>query len=678
MTPEILGCLKFRDNLYTELKSTTQDSPAYDTIKINLHTYRDIVNRNIRQAKAIYYTMQLEKYRFDIKRTWSTIHGIIHKSKSKADFPKYFLINGEKVNDSQEIANQFNEYFSNIGPKLSNSIIYEGNKSVQSYLKSQIMFSFSFQIVQEKDILDTVKDLSSKTSCGYDNTSTQLLKLIIPSISQSISLIVNQSLNTGIFPDNLKIAKVIPLFKKGDTHTFDNYRPISLLPAISKIFEKIACKQLYKYFTDHKLLYENQYGFRKDHSTELASLEISDRILHDLDNSKIPISVFLDLSKAFDTLDHSILTTKLKYYGINGTALEWFRSYLSNRKQFVDFNGTYSTMSSINTGVPQGSILGPLLFIIYINDIHEASDKFHAIVYADDTNLLNSLCTFDTTANRNSYNKTTISQNINLELDKIHEWLVINKLSLNVKKTTYMLFHHRQKSIEHLLPSLKIKNCDIARVSSFNFLGLNLDEHMSWNSHINKVSNRISRSLGVMNRIKRFLPTYALKLMYNSLILPHLQYSILTWGYKADRLIKLQKRAVRIVTCSKYNSHTDPLFRKLNILKLTDIFVLCNLKFYFKYEGGTLPHYFTHMFQEHQHAYFTRHRGGFYQCKPNTSSGIKCIRYFLPSLLSDTPACIKDKVHSHSFKGFTGYIKQHFINQYSTECSIQNCYICNR
>ena len=193
-------------------------------------------------------------------------------------------------------------------------------------------------------------------------------------------------LSTGIFPDRLKIAKIIPLLKKEDPHKFDNYRPISLLPAFSKIFEKAVFIQLYEYFNKNNLLYKSQYGFRTLHSTKLASLEIIDIIGKDLDNGKLPIGVFLDLSKAFDTLDHTILLDKLLYYGIKGTELAWFKSYLTNRTQFVSYNGTNSRTLTITTGVPQGSILGPLLFIIYMNDIHNASSKFHAILFADDTN----------------------------------------------------------------------------------------------------------------------------------------------------------------------------------------------------------------------------------------------------------------------------------------------------
>ena len=430
----------------------------------------------------------------------------------------------------------------------------------------------------------------------------------------------------------------------------------------------------------NKLLYVSQYGFRQEHSTELASLEFTDRIMHHLDNKKIPITIFLDLSKAFDTLDHSILLDKLQYYGVKNSALNWFSSYLSDRFQYVDYNGTMSSKLPLSTGVPQGSILGPLMFIIYMNDIYKVSDKFYSILYADDTTLESPLCTFDISALNNKFNRDTLSENINNELNLVYEWLCLNKLSLNIKKTKFMLFHNRQKNIESVIPKLTINNHNIERVTDFNFLGLTIDQHMSWNNHINKISVKITKTIGILSRLKRFLPQKILLMIYNSLIMPHIQYSILCWGYKNDRILKLQKRALRLITNSKYNAHSEPLFKNLKCLKVCDLFKLKLLKFYYKLEKGEIPHYFQNMFTPVAltHNYSTRFRRLTDLPQSKTTTGSNCIRYTLPKHLTTTPACIKEKVATHSPQGFSNYIKQYLLNQYNENCTIVNCYICNQ
>ena len=283
--------------------------------KLNLKTYNNILGKSIRLAKQKYYSEIFEKHKLDIKKTWRSINEVLLKAKKANDLPSYLMIENEKIENNLEIATKFNDFFVNIGPTLSEKI-KSPNKSFTSYLKQKISFTFRFATLTPEEVLKSIQKLKTKSSTGHDGISTKLLKRISQSISTVLTLIINQSLFSGIFPDKLKIAKIIPLYKKGDSHVLDNYRPISLLPALSKVFERVVFKQLYAYFTSKKLLYKSQYGFREDHSTELATLEFIDKISQDLDNGKIPIALFLDLSKAFDTLNHEILLTKLDYYGI--------------------------------------------------------------------------------------------------------------------------------------------------------------------------------------------------------------------------------------------------------------------------------------------------------------------------------------------------------------------------
>ena len=314
-----------------------------------------------------------------------------------------------------------------------------------------------------------------------------------------------------------------------------------------------------------------------------------------------------------------------------------------------------------------------------MNDIYKVSNKFHSILYADDTTLESPLCTFDTSATNHKYNLDLLSNNINLELNLVYEWLCLNKLSLNVKKTKYMLFHNRQRNIDSVIPSLHINNHFIDRVKDFNFLGITIDQHMSWDAHLNKISSKISRTIGILSRLKKFLPREILLMIYNALIVPHIQYGILCWGHKYNRIWKLQKRALRFITRSKYNAHTDPLHKILNCLNVPDIYKLNTLKFYYKIENDKIPHYFKDMFTETilTHNHDTRFKHITNLNAPKTASGSYCIRYSLPSILKDVPSCILEKVSTHSLQGFSNYIKNYFIKTYKETCNEENCYICN-
>ena len=446
-----------------------------------------------------------------------------------------------------------------------------------------------------------------------------------------------------------------------------------MLSSISKVVEKCVFNQLYWYFESNNLLFDSQYGYRKLHSTESACLELVDKIMNHLDKAETPFCFFLDLSKAFDTLNHEILLKKLQHYGVQGTALNWFKSYLSNRVQFVEIDGITSRSKNIDNGVPQGSILGPLLFIIYMNDINNASHKFQAILYADDTSLSSILKTFW------EGNSSLTSKNINDEILLIHDWLLANKLSLNINKTKFMIFRHPQKSVNHILNlKVHINGQEIDRVDKFEFLGLTITETMSWKPHIEKLSNKISRVIGVLSRCKRYLDQSVMLKIYNSLILSRINYCITCWGFENKRIYKLQKKALRSICKSKYNAHTDPLFKKLNTLKVKDIFHSHCLKFYYQYENNNIPSYFKNMIIETRpnHTYNTRQSNEPRRIHTNYVSTNKILRYYLQVFIKDIPSNIKNLVYTNSLKSVKYRFKQYMLSSYKTECTIQNCYVC--
>ena len=673
MTDGILKSLVYRDKLLIKHRKIKKNTEEFDISKENLKSFNTILKRSIREAKTNFYFTIFEKYKFDIKNTWKNINNLISKSNRKEI--RQLVINGEKVDDKQRIADEFNIFFANIGAKLASSIDTNNKKPYNHYLNKTITTNFDFKLYEIEDTEKLIKSLKSKDSFGYDGISMKLIKSISQGILLPLTFILNQSLLTGIFPDSLKIAKVIPLHKKENRELMDNYRPVSLLNAFSKVFERAAYNQLYKYFQDNDLFYTHQYGFRTQHSTELASNELIDLIYKDLDDKKNPIVVYMDLSKAFDTLDHKMLISKLKYYGIQGAALTWFTNYLENRQQYVEVNGHKSSCLPLTTGVPQGSILGPLLFLIYMNDIPNSSDIFNFLLFADDTSLKSCL-----DIKKTNFSLPHTADIINQELQKVHDWLAVNKLSLNVKKTKFMVFHTSQKNIKAYIPKLKIGGGDIERVTNFNFLGLKLNEKMSWKPHVDMISNKVSKYIGVLNRLKRQLPGFILKTIYISIIQSNLNYSITAWGFNCGRLKRIQKKAIRIVCDSKYLGHSTPLLKKAGILRLEDLFKLNMLKWYHKYVNKKLPKYFLDFeikSQNQIHDHDTRSSNTISTPVPRLHCARRCLRNYISIIINSMPKIVIDKVQTHSLKGFSVYTKNYFLSNYNTTCVQENCYSCS-
>ena len=407
--------------------------------------------------------------------------------------------------------------------------------------------------------------LKTKTSSGIDNISSKLLKEIRATIIVPLVTIINKSLTEGIVPDQMKLAKVIPVFKAKDKQMFNNYRPISLLPCISKILEKVIHKRLYNFLTSNEVLYLSQYGFRPKHSTVHAVTELMYNVLTALENDDYTLSVFLDLSKAFDTIDHSILLKKLDFYGIRGVALNWFRSYLLNRQQLVKLNKTESNTMVVTCGVPQGSVLGPLLFIIYTNDLPINIKHAKSILFADDTTLYySSKCIQD------------LYHTMNSELDILSDWFKANKLSLNAKKTNYMIFKKQRNLQINTNIDILIDSTILEKSNTVKFLGIYIDDKLTWQDHIEHCRKKMSSGVYALNATKHLLSQSNLKIIYYSLIHPYLTYGILLWGnaYKKhiQKVLILQKKAIRSITNSTYNEHTAPLYKQLMIPILNDIY----------------------------------------------------------------------------------------------------------
>ena len=342
------------------MQTDTDDVELFNRRKEEFKLYRTNLRKSIRNTKRTYFEHIFTQNKNDIKKTWKILNETLSRN-TKKQIRQEFSINNQLVSDPEVIANSFNEYFVSIGRKLAEKI--QPAQHFSSYLNVPSETVFNFVPVTEQNISDIIKNLKNKSSYGHDCLSNILIKRIQNVLIEPLTFLINQSLSKGIFPNELKISRVKPLYKSGNSSLLSNYRPISVLSSISKVYEYVVFKQLLNYMECSKLFYTDQYGFRPDHSTELAAARFVNELVVDMDNYKIPTSVLIDLSKAFDTLNHDILISKLKHYGVFGVELNFFSNYLSGRVQYDEFLDSVSDTQHIGMGVPQGSILGPLLFL---------------------------------------------------------------------------------------------------------------------------------------------------------------------------------------------------------------------------------------------------------------------------------------------------------------------------
>ena len=471
--------------------------------------------------------------------------------------------------------------------------------------------------ITEEEILNVVLNMSNKTSTDCYNINMETVKKCIDVIVKPLTNIFNKSFNTGVFPDSMKTAKVVPIFKSGNKSEFTNYRPISLLPQFSKILEKLFDIRFESFLKKNNVLNESQYGFRSGRSTLMALTEMLEEITTAKDKKMSTVAVFIDLKKAFDTLNHEILVNKLYHYGIRGIVLEWIVSYLSKRKQFVQINDISSEHKTIRCGVPQGSVLGPKLFNIYINDLCNVSSMLRCVLFADDTTIICS-----------KYDLKELCTEVNNELNKVSDWFNINKLSLNLNKTNFMLFASSKSSV--YVP-ITIKNTHLERVYLTKILGIYIDQNLTWKHHVSYVLNKLSKCVGILHRVQHLLGREPLYKLYCSLFLPYITYCSMVWGntYHSNILpifIK-QKKAMRIVCKVKSDHHSAELFANMNSLNFFQIVELQSATFMYKAFHQLLPcnlqKYFT--IKSNVYGIETKQKNMLYQSYVRTTKKQHCI-----------------------------------------------------
>lgn len=443
--------------------------------------------------------------------------------------------------DKKCIANAFNKFFTSAATRLLDAIRSTcGSTQVSRKSSTRAYPAFRFEEASESFVKTQLKGLKAGKATGLDNIPARLLIDSAEIVAAPITLLINTSLTSGQVPADWKAARVVPLFKSGKVVDMDNYRPISILPVLSKILERAVHKQLYHYLQLHKILSPYQCGFRKNNSTEFAALSFAETIRRNIDQGRLTGAVFIDLRKAFDTVRHDLLLDKLSNLGVVDRELKWFKDYLRDRTQVVEFQGVSSDPEGVVVGVPQGSILGPLLFILHVNDLPDAAVQCSVLMYADDTVLFYS-----------AKQASVIEEKLNEELASIGRWLHENSLFLNVAKTEAMLFGTAPRLSDVDSFSITINGSQIKQVSQFKYLGVVFDERLSWNDHIKYLLTKAGKRVGILGRIRYNISYASANTIYTSLIRPIIEYCDSVWGccgqVNSRSIEALQRRAARIV-----------------------------------------------------------------------------------------------------------------------------------
>ena len=503
-------------------------------IKKQYLEYKNKLQKILRSAERKYYHQLIEEHKSNLTSSWRILKMVINRNKVKKNVIS-FKDNNSVIDDPTAVASRFNNFFTNIGPTLAKAIP-KSNSSPVEYLNDKVKESILFSPVLENEVNMILNNLKN-SAAEWDGFEPKIVKGIKNSILTPLVHICNLSITTGIVPNHMKIANVVPIFKSGDDALFTNYRPVSVLPIFSKVLERLVYNRLIAFLDKYKVIYEYQFGFRKKYSTHLALISLIDKLSSAMDQGDKVIGIFLDFSKAFDTVDHNILLLKLEHYGIRGTALDWFRDYMSGRKQFVTYNGVKSSRFNVSCGVPQGSILGPLLFLSYVNDIQNVTHHSFPLLFADDSNLFVTVKDLEIVENK-----------ANEDLCNIIDWLYANKLSLNIKKTHYIVFTSGNVNIMDL--NIKIKNCDIFRVYSTKFLGVHIDSKLKWKQHINYRDAKLSKCIGILIKARMYLPKSSLLTLYYTFAYPYFLYCIHVWGKTYQSYLKILR---------SYTEETNPI-----------------------------------------------------------------------------------------------------------------------
>lgn len=583
LTPEIIEAMKERDR-YKSLG----DEAQYRNV-------RNYVTKLIKLSKKRNYQNLIDDSQNSPGNIWKIFKEFgAGKGKHKTTNIFTISVGDEKIEDSKSIANEFNNYFISIADRLKEPIENASHDKLREFCKQRLPLDAFFKIplISVEKVLKYLKTLDISKSTGCDNVGPRLLKIAAPFISDSLAYLCNLSFRSGEFPSFWKCAKVKPLHKSGACDDVNNYRPISILPVLSKLIEKHVHDAFMSFLNEYDLLYVNQSGFRPKHSCETALISMVGKWLQAVNDGKLIGVVLVDFRKAFDLVDHKILIEKLKEYQLDDYAIDWFRSYLEGRVQYVDIDNVSSDDQLVTCGVPQGSILGPLLFLLFINDLPLHTTNVSTDLYADDTTL------YDI-----GKSKPDLERNLSIAVTNLSKWCTNNGMVINYDKTKMMLITTKQKRalLEYTNLNISINSHDLACVSGDKILGVHVDDNLLWTNHIDITTKKLSRNIWLLSQISKYLPIRHRVTYYKSYIQPHIDYCNIIWANAnksgISKIERLQRRACKIIMDYNYDNVLQTM-ADLNIMTIHERAFLRTAKFMYKVSNGTTPMYINELFSK--------------------------------------------------------------------------------